>query len=115
MHEVHLVRALIETVEEQAAAQGTKPVKQIKIRFNPLTSHSAEHVRFSFDLVKQESRLARNAELLLTEVPPLVLCLKCGHRFEAPELPATCPKCEALELQSVNPTEMILEGFELER
>lgn len=115
MHEIHLVRDLINTVEKQAAAQDAKRVKRVKIRFNPLTSHSAEHVQFSFDVVKKESLLAKDAELALTEVPPLVRCVKCGHEFETHHLPNVCPKCNALDLKSVNPTDMVLEGFEVER
>jgi len=115
MHEVHLVRDLLNTVEKQAAAQQAKRVKSVKIRFNPLTSHSADHVQFSFDIVKKESVLSRDANLALTEVAPLVRCLKCGHEFETHHLPDACPKCNALELKSVNPTDMILEGFEIER
>lgn len=115
MHEVHLVRELINTVETQAAAQHAKRVKRVKIRFNPLTSHSGEHVQFSFDIVKQDSPLAKDAELALIEVPPLVRCANCGHQFETQHLPDACPKCGSLDLKSVNPTEMVLEGFEVER
>jgi hydrogenase nickel insertion protein HypA len=115
MHEVHIVRELLNTVEKQVAAQGAARVKRVKIRFNALTSHSADHVRFSFDVVKQESRLAKDAELVLTEVAPLVRCQKCGHQFETHHLPDVCPKCNALELEAVNPTGMVLEGFEVAR
>ena len=114
MHEVHLVRDILNTVEKQAAAQHAKRIKSVKIRFNALTSHSAEHVQFSFDIVKKESLLAKEAELALTEVPPLVRCQKCGHQFETHHLPDVCPQCKALELKAVNPTDMILEGFEIE-
>ena len=115
MHEIHLVRDLIHTIEKEAAAQQAKRVNRVKIRFNPLTSHSAEHVQFSFDVVKKETELVKDADLALTEVPPLVRCLQCGHQFETHHLPDVCPKCNALELKAVNPTDMILEGFEIER
>ncbi len=115
MHEVHLVRAIIDTVEKQAAAQGAKHIKLVRIRFNPLTSHSADHVQFSFDLVKKDSPLLQAATLVLTEVAPLVRCAKCGHQFETDHLPDLCPKCDSLDLQAVNPTDMVLEGFDLEQ
>jgi hydrogenase nickel incorporation protein HypA/HybF len=115
MHEVHLVRAIIDTVEKQAAAQGAKRVTLIKIRFNPLTSHSGEHVQFSFEVVKKESNLVKDATLVLTQVAPLVRCAKCGHTFETDHLPDVCPKCDSLDLQAVNPTDMVLEGFEIEK
>jgi hydrogenase nickel incorporation protein HypA/HybF len=115
MHEVHLVRAIVDTVEKQAAAQGAKRVKSIKIRFNPLTSHSAEHVQFSFEVVRKESKLVKEATLALTQVEPLVRCTKCGHLFETDHLPDICPKCDSLDLKAVNSTDMVLEGFETEK
>lgn len=115
MHEVHLVREIIDSVERQAKSKGAKRVKKVKIRFNRLTSHSAEHVRFSFDIVKRESRMAKDALLDLIEVKPLVRCVKCRHEFEANQLPEMCPKCDSVEVQPVTPTDMLLEGFEIER
>lgn len=115
MHEVHLVRAIVETVEKQAAAQQAKRVKLVKIRFNPLTSHSAEHVQFSFEVVKKESRLLKDASLALTEVPPLVRCAQCGHEFETHHLPDECPKCHSLDLKAAGSTDMVLEGFDIEK
>jgi hydrogenase nickel insertion protein HypA len=115
MHEVHLVRAIVDTVEKQAAAQGAKRVKLVKIRFNPLTSHSAEHVQFSFEVVKKESALIKDARLALTQVAPLVRCAKCGHQFETDHLPDVCPKCDSLDLKAVNSTDMVLEGFDIEK
>jgi len=115
MHEVHIVRELIDVVEKQATAQGAKRVKLVKLRFNPLTSHSGEHVQFAFDFVKKDSPLVKDAALKLNEVAPLVRCAKCGHQFETPELPDVCPKCDSLDLKPVNSTDMVLEGFEIER
>src|SRR5690348_6372077 len=111
MHEVHLVREIIEKVEQQAAAKGAKQVKRVKIRFNRLTSHSGEHVRFSFDIVKKESAIAKDATLDLTEVAPLVRCRKCGYKFEGNQLPEVCPVCYAVDVEPMNPTDMVLEGF----
>lgn len=115
MHEVHLVRAIIETIEKQATAKGARCVRSVKIRFNPLTSHSGEHVQFSFDLVKKDSALVKDAQLLLHEVEPLLRCAKCGREFHGHDLPEMCPGCGSLEVKPVNSTDMILEGFEIER
>jgi hydrogenase nickel insertion protein HypA len=115
MHEVHLVRAIVDTVEKQAASQGAKSVKRVNIRFNPLTSHSGDHVQFSFDVVKKETRLLQNADLKLNEVEPLLRCNKCGDQFHGHHLPDVCPKCGAVDVKAVNSTDMVLEGFEIEK
>ena len=113
MHEVALVTAIVDTVEKEAAAQKARKVKWIKIRFNSLTSHSADHVRFSFDIVKNDRPLIRNTELQLNEVEPSLLC-RCGNRFNGHHLPDICPECGSLDVKSVNSTDMVLESFEIE-
>ena len=115
MHEVHLVRAVLETVEKQAAARKATRVTSVRIRFNPLTSHSGDHVRFSFEIVKKEIPLLREAALALTEVEPTLLCLKCGNKFPGHHLPDVCPKCGSVNVNAVHPTDMVLESFEIER
>jgi hydrogenase nickel insertion protein HypA len=115
MHEVHLVRAIVETVEKQAAAQKATRVKSLTICFNALTSHSADHMQFSFDVVKKDSKLVKDAELKLNEVEPLLLCNKCGNKFHGHHLPDVCPKCGSVDVKAVNSTDMVLESFEIER
>jgi hydrogenase nickel insertion protein HypA len=114
MHEVHLVRALLETVEKQAAAQKAKNVNLVRIRFNPLTSHSGDHVRFSFDLLKKEFPALQATRLELTEVEPDLRCVLCRHEFHGHHLPEVCPKCGSTSVLAVNPTDMVLERLELE-
>jgi len=115
MHEVHLVRAILETVEKQAASQKAKFVKLVHIRFNPLTSHSGDHVQFSFDIVKKEIPLVQDATLRLTEVEPTLVCQQCGHKFQGHCLPDVCPQCASVNVKAVNSTDMVLESFEIER
>jgi hydrogenase nickel insertion protein HypA len=115
MHEVHLVRAILDTVEKQAKAQKAASVKLVQICFNPLTSHSGDHVQFSFEILKQELPLFKDAVLKLTEVEPTLLCNKCGKKFPGHCLPDVCPECASVDVKAVNPTDMVLERFEIER
>ena len=115
MHEVHLVRAILETVEKKAVAKKARRVKSVKIRFNALTSHSADHVRFSFEILKKEMPMFTDTVLNLTEVDPTLICNQCGSKFPGHTLPDVCPKCASVDVKAVNPTDMVLENFEIER
>lgn len=115
MHEVHLVNAILSDVEKQATARGARRVTSVKIRFNALTSHSADHVQFSFDIVKKDHPLVQDAVLKLNEVEPLLLCNRCNHQFHGHHLPDVCPQCGAVDVKAVNSTDMVLESFEIEQ
>jgi hydrogenase nickel incorporation protein HypA/HybF len=114
MHEVHLVKAILETASREAAAKGATRVSRVRIRYNPLTSHSGDHVRFSFDIVKKEFPSMAEAELDLEGVPPALRCRSCGAEFEGKELPEVCPKCGSVEVDALHPTDMVLLSFEAE-
>jgi hydrogenase nickel incorporation protein HypA/HybF len=115
MHEVHIVRELISKLDQEAAARGAKRITKVHLKFNPLTSHDAEHVQFCFDIVRKESQLVKEAALMLTEIPPLVRCQKCAHEFEAHELPDICPQCNSVDLRPVHSTDMTVESFDIEQ
>jgi Zn finger protein HypA/HybF involved in hydrogenase expression len=53
--------------------------------------------------------------LELNEVEPLLRCKKCNHQFHGHHLPDVCPQCGSVEVLAVNPTDMVLESFEIER
>lgn len=114
MHEVHLVRAIVDQVEQEARARNAQRVKSLRIRFNPLTSHSADHVRFSFEIVKKEHPLLESAQLELNELEPSLKCATCGFSFRGEHLPEICPRCASLQVNAVNSTDMVLESFETE-
>ncbi len=114
MQEVALVRAIVDAVARKAEAKNARRVKWLSIRFNALTSYSAEHVQFNFDIIKRYVPLVEEAELKLTEVEPLLRC-QCGHQFRGNHLSETCPNCGSSEVQPVNSTDLVLEDFEIER
>jgi hydrogenase nickel incorporation protein HypA/HybF len=114
MHEVHLVESIIETVEKKAKAKAVKKVNSIKIRFNALTSHSADHVRFSFELAKRDKPLFKETRLDLNELEPLLRCIPCSRTFLGAHLPEVCPHCGSLDVSAINSTDLVLESFEME-
>ena len=51
----------------------------------------------------------------LNELEPLLLCNQCGNKFHGHHLPDICPKCASVNVKAVNSTDMVLEGFEIEK
>jgi hydrogenase nickel insertion protein HypA len=115
MHELHIVRDLVATLEQQAIAQGAARVTKVKLKFNPLIAHDADHVQFTFDVVKKDRPLLASAALELERVPGLVRCLECSHEFEANALPGICPRCHSVRLQPRDHVGVVLQNYEIER
>ena len=115
MHELHIVRDLVATLEKQALAQGAARVTKVKLKFNPLIAHDSDHVQFTFDVVKKDRPLLAGAALELEMIPGCVRCLECGHEFETNALPSLCPRCNSTRLQPRDPVGVVLQSYELER
>lgn len=111
MHEAHLIKEIVTAAEAEATAQGAAKIAAIKLRFNPLVSLDADHVRFCFEVVKRESTLAREATLDLESLPRTVRCNTCSHQFDAEELPGICPRCGGIDLHPLHPARLSLAGF----
>jgi hydrogenase nickel incorporation protein HypA/HybF len=115
VHEFSIVQRLIGTVEEQASAAGARRVTQVKLKLNPLSGYTAEHIQFSFDLAKKPGSIVADAILALEQTAGIVRCENCGHEFEVEELPNLCPRCDSVKLQPKEAIGLVLESFEIEK
>lgn len=106
MHEMSLVLALLDIVEEHAARLGFSRVSSISLSFGALSGVDEKALRFAFEAASQDTR-ARGANLDIDIVPVVLECMGCGCRFEAEEFPEPCPECGSLETMIVSGTEEI--------
>jgi hydrogenase nickel insertion protein HypA len=114
VHELSAVRDLVDRVEREAHARGARRVTRVRLRYNPLASLDDAHVRFSFDIAKQDAPLLREAALALTVVHGRVRCAACGAESETDALPNLCSGCGSPRLEATGPTALAVESFEIE-
>jgi hydrogenase nickel incorporation protein HypA/HybF len=114
MHELSLVRELVETLAKRARTSGAMRITNVQMEMNPLSGFDADDVEFSFDLVKKEDPMMSEAKLTLNVWDSLARCGDCGEEFVVEELPALCRKCGSINLAPVHPTGLILKGYETE-
>ncbi len=115
MHELSIVREMMETLVQSALSEKASRISKVKLKMNPLSGFDADDVEFSFELVKKENPLTRDAVLNLEVLRGLVRCKNCGEEFEVEELPNICSKCESLELVPLEPMGLFLITYELEK
>jgi hydrogenase nickel incorporation protein HypA/HybF len=106
MHELSIALSLLDLVEEEADRRGVR-VATIHLRLGPLSGVVRDALISAFELAR-EGTPQEQAELVVEEVPVVVLCPKCA----APKTPESawelcCPTCGT-------PTPEVLSGRELE-
>jgi len=114
MHELTLVREMMENMEKEAQSAGAKRITTVWLKLNPLSGFDAEDVQFSFELVKGERSFFAGASLILSTLPPVAICLDCGKDWEVDELPGVCPSCGSVSLTPREKAGLIVERYEFE-
>jgi hydrogenase nickel incorporation protein HypA/HybF len=111
MHELSLLVALRELVEEQVRRHGGGRVRTITLRIGALAGVEPDSLRFAHPVV-MEGSLAEGSDLQIVEVPLTWHCAACGRPFSSEA--ATCPRCGAFSRELLQGRELELAGIELE-
>lgn len=124
MHELALIKKIVENAEHTAKTAGIKNVSILRMRIGKMTGFKPDQLNFLFETYEKKERL-KNTKLEVEDVSVALECSECKHTFidkrfddndfahsishvplayEAP----SCPKCGA------NNGQEIIRGRELD-
>ena len=109
MHEYSIVQALIERVEQEAAARGAKRVVRVHVRLGELSGVEAELFATAYDTFRERT-ICEGAPMELDRVPAAWACRRCGCVLRGALRCAACDAPGAL----VAGDEILLSRIELE-
>ncbi|MBV8680859.1 MAG: hydrogenase maturation nickel metallochaperone HypA [Aquitalea sp.] len=113
MHEMSLAEGIIQLLEDQAATQEFRRVKQVWLNIGELAGVEAEALAFCLDVVSRDT-LADGAVFHFARQPGQGWCLACSQsvaihaRFDA------CPLCGKHQVQVTGGDEMRVSELEVE-
>lgn len=91
MHEVSLVRSLLEQVDRIVTSQGGRAAVEVRVEIGPLSGVEPLLVKEAF------VQLAGNGTLIIDEVPLTARCDSCHTEFEVESFRFVCPRCDSRE------------------
>ncbi|MBO8129959.1 MAG: hydrogenase maturation nickel metallochaperone HypA [Candidatus Marinimicrobia bacterium] len=115
MHELTIAKNIVEIVEEEVEKIGNViKVKEIYFKAGALNAVIPESLIFSFDIVKSESKILREAVLKFEEIPIKIKCNNCDYEgiLKVPEF--FCPECGSTKLDVLYGKEMYVERIIVE-
>lgn len=115
MHELSIVRNLVDKLEKEAYQNKALKIASITIRYSPFSGFDADDIEFSFNVLKKEKHLLKETNLIIEKEPGIVKCQECGNEFEIEELPNICPRCNSINLIPTHQTGLILQSYEIEK
>jgi hydrogenase nickel incorporation protein HypA/HybF len=110
MHELGFCDGILDAVQRRACG---RTIKKIRVRFGELHRLSAQSLQQAFLLVADGTE-AENATLEVVFVPARLRCRSCLTESEGAEVPPSCLRCGAMEIEVSGGDEMILESLEYE-
>src|SRR5687767_1648764 len=95
MHEIGLMKELLDSALEQAAASGMARVERVKVRVGALSGVDPECISQAFPVLARGTAAA-GGRLEIEPVAASAVCPTCQGRFEPQERGVLCPRCDGL-------------------
>jgi hydrogenase nickel incorporation protein HypA/HybF len=105
MHEMSLAEGILQIVEEAAARQGFKRVREVRLEIGALSGVEVDALSFCLDVVLKGS-VAEGARVAVERLPGQGYCLGCGKSVEIQALYDACPRCGSYQVQATGGTQM---------
>lgn len=114
MHELSIAMEILDIVEKEAVKHDATEVKVVRLKIGDLSGVETESLTFSFDAIKGEKDLTKEAQLIINRIPVRISCAPCGNEFEGAGMLVSCPKCEGFDTQLLAGEELEIEDIEID-
>lgn len=114
MHELSIALEILDIVEREAVKHGAAVVRQVNLRIGDLSGVETESLAFSFEAVKGEKVMTRDAVLSIERLPVKIWCSSCEQEFDKAGHLVVCPQCESFDTQLLQGEEMEIADFEID-
>ncbi len=114
MHELSVTEALLKTASEIGEQQNAKRVAVLIIKIGKLSGIIDDSVQFYWDIISKET-ICEGSRLDFTRIPAKFECQHCMHQFEMEDELIPCPRCQGMNLVTIQGDEFLLESIEIEK
>jgi hydrogenase nickel incorporation protein HypA/HybF len=98
MHEVSLMKNLLDVVVNTAEKEGAKSIDLIHLRIGEISGVNIDSLRFAFEILSRET-VAAGAKLECEKVLLAGRCMDCGEDFRPNDLVFRCPSCGSVSIE----------------
>ena len=106
MHELSIVRSILDIIEEYAEEYRFSKVKSLKLSFGRLSCIEPQVLDFTFEIQSSGTK-ADGAKLEFDIRPIIIQCFSCEKDSELEQYAAECPRCKGSEVLLAGGTEEI--------
>ena len=114
MHELAVTESLLDTACKYANKNDAKKVISLKIIIGDLSGIIDDSVQFYWDIISKNT-ICQQSKLIFQKVPAKFYCQSCQNEFEIHGELLPCPKCNSMNLKTIQGDEFLLESIEIEK
>lgn len=113
MHELSVVREIIEIVEGEMTRRGLRRIEAVSLRLGKLAGVNPDALSFGFETSVVGTALD-GARLSIDLVPVRAFCRSCAKEFGVDDLIFFCPYCGATEIKVLSGEELDIDHLVVE-
>jgi hydrogenase nickel incorporation protein HypA/HybF len=113
VHELAICQSLIDQVEAIAYERQAVTVVSITIGLGALSGVEPQLLKHAYPVASADS-IAKDAELLIDELPTRIRCTSCGTESDVPPNKLVCPECGEWRTTLISGDELLLMSVELQ-
>ncbi len=113
MHEMSLAEGVRTIIEEAAAANGFRAVREVVLEIGELAAVEVDALRFCLEVVLADT-LAAGAAVEVEAVAGAGWCLDCARTVPMRALYDACPHCGGYRVQTTAGREMRVKALEVD-
>jgi hydrogenase nickel incorporation protein HypA/HybF len=105
MHEVSIMRNLLEIVEGTAEREGAERINLIHLRIGEMSGINFESLEFAFEILSKGTK-AEGGRIEYDKVDLAASCRECKREFVPENLVFRCPACGSSKIDILSGREM---------
>jgi len=102
---------LVRSIEDAIAGRGVRQVERVDVQIGAGEMVVPDALRMAFEVVATGT-VAEGAELVLTEIPLVVTCRRCGQQFEPKAADYVCPGCGQADVDITGGRDILLTSLQ---
>lgn len=114
MHEASIALSILDIAEEHCRKAGYSTIQSIAVDIGSASGVLPDALAMAFDIVKTDT-IARNASLIINEIPLGGRCMECSRDFTTEEaFLLKCPNCGGRDFKLTSGRELEVKGIEVD-